>query len=580
VTDVLQRLRERKLVQWALAYAAVAFALLQGVDIVAQRFGWPESIERGLIVAFAVGFLVTLVLAWYHGERGAQRISRGELALLALLVALGGGAMWMVARAPDGAPSGRGDAVTGAAPAHDDESIAVLPLANDSGDQDQQYFSDGLSEDLITALSQFPGLKVIGRNSSFQFRDSKDDSRAIGAKLGVAHLLEGSVRRAGDVVRINAQLIRAADGSTLWSQRYDRPYQDLFALQDEITHAVSVALKARLLPGDKSGMHSDRPPSGRLDAYDAYLQASFYYARRTEADVRKGLELFEEAARLDPDYAQSWATASRAWISLRSSFLQGDAAQVAAAKARAAADAALRLDPGLPAAHIARGYVLQTVDLDWRGMEAEYRKAAELAPDDSITKFVMGILYATLGQPERALAQVDRALEGDPLHVSWQVWRGSILCALGRLDEAESSLRKAIELQPAAAIYHEQLALVAIVRGDTDAALAAAQEEPPGKWRDIALALARQIGPDRAAADKALALLIERHAGDSAYQVAKAHVLRQDPDHAFEWLDRAFNQRDPDIFGLLCDPLILRLRSDPRYAAFLGKVGLKAPDAA
>ena len=148
-------------------------------------------------------------------------------------------------------------------------SIAVLPLANESGDASQQYFSDGISEDLITALSQSPGLKVIGRTSAFQFRDSKEDSRSIGAKLGVAHLLEGSVRRSGDIVRVNAELINTADGSTQWSERYDRPYKDLFALQDEITRAVAVALRSKLVPGEHAAAQSERPPSGSLEAYNA-----------------------------------------------------------------------------------------------------------------------------------------------------------------------------------------------------------------------------------------------------------------------------------------------------------------------
>ena len=154
-------------------------------------------------------------------------------------------------------------------------SIAVLPLTNESGDASQQYFSDGISEDLITALGQFPGLKVIGRSSSFQFRDSKEDGRSIGAKLGVAHLLEGSVRKAGEMIRVSAELIDTADGTMQWSERYDRPYKDLFALQDEITHAVAGALKAKLLPGEHAAAQSERPPSGNLEAYNASCRAGF-----------------------------------------------------------------------------------------------------------------------------------------------------------------------------------------------------------------------------------------------------------------------------------------------------------------
>src|SRR5215467_2704215 len=199
------------------------------------------------------------------------------------------------------------DRLRGSRPSVQGESIAVLPLRNESGDAKEQYFSDGISEDLITALAQFPRLKVIGRTSAFQFRDSKEDSRSIGAKLQVAHLLEGSVRRAGEVVRVSAELIKTEDGSAQWSERYDRPYKDLFALQDEITHAVAGALRTKLLPGEHAAAQTERPPSGSLDAYNAYLQGQFYYSRNTQADFRKAIESYAHATELDPRYALAWS---------------------------------------------------------------------------------------------------------------------------------------------------------------------------------------------------------------------------------------------------------------------------------
>ena len=260
-------------------------------------------------------------------------------------------------------------------------SIAVLPLANESGEASQQYFSDGISEDLITALSQFQRLKVIGRTSAFQFRDSKEDSRSIGAKLGVAHLLEGSVRRSGDVVRVSAELIDAADGSTQWSELYDRPYQDLFALQDEITHAVVVALRTKLLPGEHAAAQSDRPPGGSLEAYNALLQGRYYFVRNTEADNRKAIESYTHATQLDPRYAVAWSEQSWAWTGLGEYWLSGAPAQQAYAKARVATDKALALAPDLAAAHLARAWLLFAADFDWREAQAESRRALELAPD-------------------------------------------------------------------------------------------------------------------------------------------------------------------------------------------------------
>jgi TolB-like protein/Tfp pilus assembly protein PilF len=457
------------------------------------------------------------------------------------------------------------------------QSVAVLPLANESGDASQQYFSDGISEDLITALSQFPGLKVIGRTSAFQFRDSKEDSRSIGVKLQVAHLLEGSVRRSGDVVRVSAELINTIDGSAQWSERYDRPYKDLFALQDEITHAVVGALKAKLLPGEHAAAQSERPPGGSLEAYNAFLQGQFYFLRNTEADQRKAIESYTQATELDPRYALAWSMLSRAWTGLGEQFLEGAPAQEAYAKARAAADRALSLSPDLATAHLARGHLLLNADFDWRGSAAEFRRATELAPNDGWAKFNLGQQLAAFGEVEQAIELTQEALATEPLRANWYSWLAAYFSALNRLDEAERAIRRAIELQPGAVSHHFGLAIIEIQRGNAEAALAAAQQEPPGIWQDNALAIARQISSDRSAADAALKTLIEKDAGISAYQIAEVYALRNDANETFAWLDRAWSNRDAGITNLLFDPFILRYKDDPRFAAFCKKVGLPTP---
>ena len=456
-------------------------------------------------------------------------------------------------------------------------SIAVLPLANESGDAAQQYFSDGISEDLITALSQFPGLNVIGRSSSFQFRDSKEDSRSIGAKLGVTHLLEGSVRRSGDMVRVSAELINAANGITQWSERYDRPYKDLFELQDEITREVAGALRTKLLPGGHAAAQTERPPSGSLDAYNALLQGQFYISRGTEADFRKAIESFSQATELDPRYALAWSLLSRTWTGLGVKYLEGAAAQEAYVKARAAAEQALTLAPDLAAAHVARGYVLQNADFDWRGAEAEDRRALELAPNDGFAKFNLGNRLASFGQLEQAIELTREALATEPLRANWYNWLAVYLSGLNRLDEAERAIRRALELQPTAVSYYETLTIIEIQRGNAKAALAAAQQEVPGVWQDVALTLARQIGSDRSAADVALKALIDKNAGGAAYQIAEVYALRNDSNETFAWLDRAWNSRDAGIQNLLYDPFILRYKDDPRFAAFCKKVGFPTP---
>lgn len=458
-------------------------------------------------------------------------------------------------------------------------SIAVLPLANESGEANQQYFSDGISEDLITALGQFPGLKVIGRTSSFQFRDSKEDSHSIGTKLGVAHLLEGSVRKSGDVIRVSAELIDTSDGSMQWSERFDRPYKDLFGVQDEITHAVVSALRLKLLPADRAEAQSERPPSGNLEAYNALLQGRFYFSRVTEADCRKAIDSYTHATELDPRYAAAWSALSIAWSSLGAIYLGGAPMQAAYAKAREAADRALTLSPDLAAAHVARGDLFEVADFDWHGADAEFRRALELAPRDSDAKLNSAQLHATLGELEPAIDLTRQALSTDPLRGLGYVWLSDYLLAQNRLDEAEQAVRRALDLQPTSAFRYDRLAIIEVKRGDAQAALAAARQEPPGIGQRAALAFALQIGGDRRAADAALRTVIEKDASVNAFGIASIYALRNDANRAFAWLDRAWNNRDSGLNSLLYDPFLLRYKDDPRFAAFCRKVGLPVPKA-
>ena len=592
--NLLAELTRRNVLRAGVLYAGAVWALAQGIAQLGPAFGAPEWVTRWFVIAGAIGFPFWLAFTWFYeftpqgvkreseidpsdsvAHRTGRKLDYWIVAVMAVAIVLLLTNQFVLRR--DATSLAGAQAVADRLATVPAKSIAVLPLANASGDHDQQYFSDGLSEDLITALAQFDGLKVISRNSSFQFRDSKDDAQTIGAKLGVAHLLEGSVRHIGDTVRITAQLVKAADGSILWSQRYDRSFKDLFALQDEITNAVAGALKAQLLAVADAASQSERPPGGNLDAYNAYLQGKFYYARTTESDQRKAIDAFATASRLDPRYAQAWAAMSRASTALAGQFLAGAPAQQAIAQARTAADTALALAPDLAAAHLARGYLFLTADFNWTGAEAEYRRAVELLPNDGAAKYSLGDLLAILGYPAQAVDLTRQALATDPLNSNWHRWLANYLVPIGRLDEAGQSIRKAIELQPGAVANYEILTLIEIQRGDAAAALAAARQEAAGYWRDTAIALALQIGGDRAAADAALKALIDTHADIAAYQIAEVHALRKDPDAMFAWLDRAWANRDPGIAYLLFDPFPLRYKDDPRFAAYCRKIGLPMP---
>ena len=495
--------------------------------------------------------------------RRLPRLALWSLPLLALL-AFAGWRWW-----PHTLPSAGAGAT--AVPAME-RSIAVLPLVNASNDPEQQFFSDGLSENLIDTLSRFGELKVIGRISAFRFRDSKDDSATIGRKLGVSYLLGGSVQRAGDMVRINASLTKAADGSTLWSEHYDRPYKDLFALQDEITSAVTGALRVELLSPGETGRHDDRPPSGNIDAYNAYLQGLKHWH---DEDFPIAAEYMTRAVEIDPDYAMAWAHLSGSWSTV-ATFL-GEPPAVAREHmrlARLAADKALQLAPDLGAAHAARAYV-RFYGFDHQGALAECRRAVRLAPDDGTVLNGCGYTLAGIGRLDEAIRLRERLLSIEPLYTVNNFEYAKLLMATGQLDEAQKYLRIARDLSQPDSSPLTQAVHVAIARGDAQAAQDAARKQA-SPWRELNLAVAAQASPDRAAADAMLAkVLADRVATrTSPYSVAQAYALRGDYDSTMEWLDRA---PPHEFLFMLADPLILRLRDDPRLIALCKKIGLPPP---
>jgi len=573
MTEFFQRLKERKLVQWALAYVAAAFALLQGLDIVAQQFGWPEGVRRGSTLALVVGFVVTLVLAWYHGERGKQRVTGTEVFVLALLVSLGGLLVWRFTNsspAPGVAPLSA--IVPNVIP---EKSIAVLPFENLTDDKNAAYFADGIQDEILTKLASIADLKVISRTSTRRFKSAPDNVREIAQQLGVAHLLEGSVQKSNDQVRVNVQLINAIKDSHVWAETYDREFKDIFGVEGEIATTIADTLQVKLT-GTAKRLLAARPTEN-AQAHQFYLQGVFYHARGSKEDYRKAIDFYREAVRLDPRYALAWTELSISWMNLSRKFLNGQEAQDAYAQALAAAQSALALDPKLAAAHTARGLVLES-NFDWKGAEAEFRRAIELAPHDDAPKATLADLMATLGHPEQAVELAREELKSDPLCASCYHWLASYLSALDRLDEAEQAIRKAIELQPSHADFYTQLTVIAIQRGDAKAALDAAQQEvEAGGWQEIALALARQISGDAVAADSALEKLIDSQGNEAGFQIAQVYALRNDPDKVFEWLDRAWANRDPGIGQLLYDPFLMRYKDDPRFAAFCQKVRLPAP---
>ena len=451
-------------------------------------------------------------------------------------------------------------------------SIAVLPLVDMSENHDLQYFSDGLSEELINLLAQSPQLHVVGRTSAFSFKDKDDDLKTIGQKLGVATLLEGSVRKVGDHLRITVQLINAADGFHLWSQTYDRDLLDVYAVQDEIAGAVTSALKVRLLDAPAPAVASHRAP--KPEAYTQYLRARQLKSRISPERVRDAVDAMRKVVALDPQFAAAYA--QLATLQSWAADYADDATGVAEAQreALASAERAIELDPNLADGYWARGNLRANMTWDWGGARRDFERALAINPSDSRTLMGYAALLASLGHLPEAIAMARKAGDLDPLSPSiWQAL-GYYLGASGQLDEARVALARALVLKPAFPFAHFRLGVVSLLEGKPEAAEADFERSAYEPVQLLGKALTEHDRKHPAQARKALDALTKRYGFNAAFQVAQAHAWCGEPDQAFEWLDRAFVQRDGGLAELKYDPLLRSLRSDPRYSALLKKLGL------
>jgi serine/threonine-protein kinase len=449
------------------------------------------------------------------------------------------------------------------------KSIAVLPLINESGDPKDEYFSDGLSEELIAALAQISGLKVIGRSSSFRFKDRNEEPKTIGEKLGVSTLLEGTVRKQGDQVRIVAELINAADGIELWTRTFDRKLKDIFAVQQEIARAVADSLKITLLGAHGTAVQESAPQNA--EAHNAYLQGHFYLLRRNVEDYRKAISYYDQAIQFDPEYALAYAERAEAWT------IMGDITgqrPITYPKARSDAEKAVAIAPALAEARAALGFVRCFVDWKFADGLAELQRAKELSPANPTANDLLARIIVYLGRFDEAEQQARQAVELDPLSTVTQGNLARVLFCAGKLDEADAAARKSAELQPTGAGTHRWQVLIAAQRGDGDSALREAQLEPDEGYRRFELAVAQHVAGDHHAADAALADLIARAREGFAYQIAEVYAVRGEKDKAFEWLQIAFDDRDAGMLSLLVDPLMRGLRDDPRYKNLLANLGL------
>jgi TolB-like protein/Tfp pilus assembly protein PilF len=584
-------LKRRNVLRAGVLYAGAVWALAQGLAQLLPLFGDYGWIARWFVIAAIVGFPFWVAFAWFYeftpqGLKRESEIAQGDslahstgrkmdkwiIAVLALAVVLLLTNIF-VWRSGAGSPGEIGTA-TSSIPL---KSIAVLPLLNESGDASQDYFSDGLSEELISALGQVHHLKVIGRNSSFQFRGrAQDDTAGIGAKLGVATLLEGTVRKQGSEVRIVASLIKVSDGSQLWSQTYERQLKDVFAVQSDIATSVANALKANVFGAVVQA--TDKPPSGNMTAYDALLQGRYYAERRNRTDYFKAVEHYRQAIKLDPDYAIAYARLAIVQQWFNDWVATADERKIASAQVRANAYKAIELAPRSAVALGALGINQAWSDLDYPAAETTLKKAVALDPSNAETLYELADVTGCLGWLDEAVAMMRKALMMEPLNASFHFYTGQFLLAMGRFRQAEAELRRAVDLQPTAEAFRAYLAIDYIKQGRFDNALLAAKAEPGPAQRRAALAMVYFAQGDETSGEAQLAEMIRLDANYSQILIADVYTLRGDADQAFAWLDRGLAKGDPGVAALYEDPfLVPALRKDPRLGQVLRKLGLPTP---
>jgi adenylate cyclase len=536
-------LKRRRVYSVAVTYAIVGWLLIQVVTQVFPPFEIPNWGERLAIVAILLGFPIALILAWVYDftRHGIVRTSDSE------------------------APEAR---IKSIEPQSDTEkSIAVLPFSDLSLSKDHAYFGEGIAEELLGALAKVDGLRVAARRSSFWFKDKEAELGEIASKLNVGHVLEGSVRRDGNRVRITAELIDAGDGFTIWSETYEREMHGIFALQDEITRSIVDTLKLKLAI-------SPSRPARSADAYDAYLEGLVYSDKNTEPELRKSLEFFQQALQKDPNFSRAWTGIAKAWLWLADAYVPPLEAYP---RVRDAALRALELDEEEAEAHVYLAETKRILDWDLDGAEAEFNRAVEIDPNSTPSNYFSAALYATRGDRDKALAYLQRTSKIDPA----SLWVSNFACELyryfGLYDEAIAAGERAIQLDPTFAHYGEP-SLAALYRemGRFDDAIALYQKAReftgrPGFGLAITYARMKQREKALEALEGAIAGWGYRP-GDA---IAHVHVTLGAHDDAIRELEHACEQRSSSLHGVGIAPEFLPLRSDKRFRSILQRIGLE-----
>ena len=468
----------------------------------------------------------------------------------------------------------------------DQKSVAVLPFVNLSDDKGSEYFSDGVSEELLTVLQKIPGMHVAARTSAFSFKGKNATAQEIGQKLGVAYLVDGSVRKSGEAVRIAARLTRADTGEEVWSENFTRDLKDVFAVQTELAETIVAQVRDRLTgsAADSAGKQkiqaevqaAEKGGTKNVEAHQSYLQGRFFENRHSEKSAREALAAYQHAVELDPGFARAWAGVARThtWIAGFATEGGQKAFDAHLASARDAVARALAIEPDLPDALYARAWIETNFDFNWTAATQTVSKAMALAPADPNVLIAAANLETALGNDGRAIELYRKAVELDPVNAQSRSFLAFALAKTKQFAEARAEYARVVELNPSAPWAHAGLGLAYLLQNKFEEAATEAQPDV-GDWaRLLIVSCARWAQKRVQESDAALNELIKNESELAAFQIAEAYAYRGDKDKAFEWLERARRQRDPGLGGLHKDPLLENLHADPRWNAFLRTMGL------
>ncbi|MBK5096226.1 MAG: protein kinase [Gemmatimonadetes bacterium] len=567
--------RQRKVVQWTAAYFAAAWLSLELFDMVAEQFLWPIWIRQSATVLLLFGLLVTLVLAWNHGERGRQRVGAGELALLATLLALAAGSVWTLRTGPADGASPDADVGRETVPL-DEPVLAVLPFTDLSPGGDQAYFADGLHEELLHQLAVLRGLHLTSRTSVEHFRGSPSTVRAIADSLGARYAMEGSVRRAGDSIRVTVQLIDAAADEHIWSETYDArlTLDEIFAVQTRIAEGVAGSLGGTFAAGASGRL--GRVPTSSLDAYNFYLRALYHYNRATAEDLEIAAAELERAVALDPEFGRAHGLLGLVYVVLRNRSIRST--DEAFPIVRRQAEIAMRLAPDEPESRMAQTAVYWTLEWDWEAARQELERVLELDPNSSLAPWALAEWYGVIaGDTEQGLRQIANARRVDPLSPRVDQMEAWVLYVGRRNSESAEILERVHRAQPddpVTTIYLAQM-LAAAGRRDEAADLLSGVLPNVEDWQRVEVVMAYvQLGEIELAREHMARALAFRESGGQipAIDLSIGFAFIGETEAALDWLERSFREEGGSY--MLRHPGFDSLRGEPRFQALWDEVGL------